>query len=66
MCSSDLKAPPYLALEVVVDGKGHVSDLQFQNWTFEPARTCMLQALQKQAFPRNGTDDVRVAVKLQR
>ncbi len=60
------KAPPYLAVEVVVEADGRVREVQLLNYPHEPTRACVEGELQKAAFPRKGDGPVQVAVTLQK
>lgn len=59
-------APPYLALQVVVEPDGKVRGAELLNYPHEPTRACIERALQEAPFPRAGTVPVQVAVTLQK
>ena len=59
-CATD----PYLSIEVIVDGAGHVESARLLNYPYEPARACIERELRRATFPRKGSARVRVAVQM--
>ena len=58
------KTPKYLALEVVIDPAGVVTDLQVLNYDWEPTRACLATEVARTRFPRTTPGSVKVAVTL--
>lgn len=59
-------SPPYLAVEVTVEGSGDVRSAKLLNYPHAPTEACITRELQKTRFPRQGSGPVRVAVTLPR
>lgn len=57
-------APPYLQVEITVDGHGRVQRADLLNWKVEPARVCVEKYLQGVVFPRTRKNTVKLAVSL--
>jgi serine/threonine-protein kinase len=57
-------APPYLAVEITVDGAGALSRAELLNYDHEPTRACIEERLRAEPFPRAADGRVRVAVTL--
>lgn len=60
------KAPPYLAIEVVVESDGTLREAALLNYPHEPTRQCIERELKRTRYPRKGTDVVRVAATMVR
>jgi serine/threonine protein kinase len=57
-------APPYLAVEITVDGAGALTRAELLNYDHEPTRACIEERLRTEPFPRAADGRVRVAVTL--
>jgi hypothetical protein len=56
--------PPFLQIDITVDGHGKVHRAELPNWKSEAARVCVEKYLQTLTFPRSRSNTVRVAVSL--